>query len=170
MGRLHFYDPANPFTVGERVEYATSDHEDADTRELDATTATVLEVGDGPNDPIRVESQYGIRWDDPYCFAREAADDMRRDLADMLKAKGADDAGVAKMLGLVDDFAERVRAEDKARDDALGLLVYRELHNYAGHAEEWASLGDGRREYIAAAKAVEDKIDAEYEALEEEVE
>ena len=68
MKRYHWYDPADPFKVGDRVEYATGDHDDADTRELDATSATILEVGAGPNDPIRVDSQYGTRWDDPYCF------------------------------------------------------------------------------------------------------
>jgi len=98
------------------------------------------------------------------------ADDMRRNLADMLKAKGADDEGVAKMLGLVDDHVERVRAEDRARDDALGLLVYKALHDHPGYDEEWLELDDDERApYIGAAKAVEQRVEAECDEIVEEL-
>ncbi len=77
-----------------------------------------------------------------------------RDLADMLKAKGLDDAGVESMLGLVDEQSEKLRVKDAERDDALGPLVYQALHDYPECEDEWSDLDDDERaDYIAAAKA-----------------
>lgn len=61
------YDPLRPWRVGDRVEYLTTDADDGDLRELDGTEATVLAC-QGTGEPILVESIYGKRWDDPYCF------------------------------------------------------------------------------------------------------
>jgi len=93
-------------------------------------------------------------------------DEMRDNLAAMLKAQGADDAGVAKMLGLVDDAKARLAEADRERDDALGLLVFKALHEYPGYDEQWAALpAEGRRDYVAAAKAVEAKVEAECDEI-----
>ena len=62
-------DPARPWRVGEQLSFSTCDVEDADLRDLDGTVATVLEVADGF---VRVTSDYGTRWCDPYDFVVEA--------------------------------------------------------------------------------------------------
>ena len=53
--------------VGQRVYFATFDHQDADTRELDATAATVVEI-DEANQAVTVDSIYGRRTFDEYDF------------------------------------------------------------------------------------------------------
>jgi len=56
-----------PWRIGQRVEFATFDSDDADTRELDGTAATVLAI-DADRDLVKVQSRYGERWHDPYEF------------------------------------------------------------------------------------------------------
>lgn len=62
-----------PWNVGDRVMFATSDHEDADTRDADGTTGTVRAVPGGPYDDIEVYSDFyrEVREWDPYCFVAD---------------------------------------------------------------------------------------------------
>lgn len=92
--------------------------------------------------------------------------DARQDLASMLRAKGADDEAVASMLGLVDEQSAKLAAADRARDDALGFVVYDAIHGIDGNdlSESWGRcIDDERASYIAAAKAVKKKLDDEYD-------
>lgn len=70
MSRYEPYDPKNPWEVGDEVIFATFDAYDADTRELDGTTAAVVDIIE-PNDLIRVETMYGTRLHDPYEFVKK---------------------------------------------------------------------------------------------------
>lgn len=56
-----------PWEVGQKLRFLTFDDDDADTRELDATTATVLKLN-AAGDMVLVESRYGPRWHDAYAF------------------------------------------------------------------------------------------------------
>ena len=61
--------------VGDRVMFATFDHDDADTRDADGTTGTVKAVpSDDPFDDIEVYSDFyfEVREWDPFCFVSEA--------------------------------------------------------------------------------------------------
>ena len=69
--RIREYDPANPWKVGDRLEYVTTDADDKWLCELDGTAAEVLAVDHMP-DLVRVKSIYGERLDDPYCFVQSA--------------------------------------------------------------------------------------------------
>jgi hypothetical protein len=65
------YDPAKPWAVGQQVVFATDDSDDADTREMSGTTATVLEIAED-GETIRVDCDYGPGWYDPYSFVVRA--------------------------------------------------------------------------------------------------
>jgi hypothetical protein len=68
-----------PWSVGDRVMFATFDHEDADTRDADGTMGTVRAVADDPFDWIEVYSDFyfEVRGWDPFCFISEAEGNRR---------------------------------------------------------------------------------------------
>lgn len=55
------------FDIGDRVRFCTFDVEDGDTRELDGSTATVLQK-DAERELLKVTSMYGDVWYDVYGF------------------------------------------------------------------------------------------------------
>lgn len=65
-----------PWSVGDFVEFASFDSENADTRELDGTTARVVDV-DKERDMVRVQSLYGFRWHDPFEFVASTRKDVQ---------------------------------------------------------------------------------------------
>jgi hypothetical protein len=61
-----------PWTIGQRVQFATFDAESGDERELDGTYGTVLKVSE-TFDLVCVSSDYGDVWIDPYALMEPTA-------------------------------------------------------------------------------------------------